>query len=238
MNKEEIPQHIAIIMDGNGRWAKIRNENRIQGHIKAKKSVRESIEFCVEKKIKYLTLFAFSTENWKRPKLEVQALMNLLNNVISDELNTLKNQNIKLKVIGDLSPLPKKTKESLELAINETSQNKGLCLILAINYSGKWDIFNATKKILKTKQKLDLANFNEKVFEKNLSTYNIPDPELIIRTSGEERISNFYLWQAAYSELYFTDILWPDFNKKDLFKAILSYQKRERRFGKTSEQIK
>ena len=232
MNKEEIPQHIAIIMDGNGRWAKIRNENRIQGHIKAKKSVRESIEFCVEKKIKYLTLFAFSTENWKRPKLEVQALMNLLNNVISDELNTLKNQNIKLKVIGDLSPLPKKTKESLELAINETSKNKGLCLILAINYSGKWDIFNATKKILETKQKLDLANFNEKVFEKNLSTYNIPDPELIIRTSGEERISNFYLWQAAYSELYFTDILWPDCNKNELNNAIFEFKNRNRRFGK------
>ena len=232
MNKEEIPQHIAIIMDGNGRWAKIRNENRIQGHIKAKKSVRESIEFCVEKKIKYLTLFAFSTENWKRPKLEVQALMNLLNNVISDELNTLKNQNIKLKVIGDLSPLPKKTKESLELAINETSKNKGLYLILAINYSGKWDIFNATKKILETKQKLDLANFNEKVFEKNLSTYNIPDPELIIRTSGEERISNFYLWQAAYSELYFTDILWPDFNKNELNNAIFEFKNRNRRFGK------
>ena len=232
MNKEEIPQHIAIIMDGNGRWAKIRNENRIQGHIKAKKSVRESIEFCVEKKIKYLTLFAFSTENWKRPKLEVQALMNLLNNVISDELNTLKNQNIKLKVIGDLSPLPKKTKESLELAINETSKNKGLCLILAINYSGKWDIFNATKKILETKQKLDLANFNEKVFEKNLSTFNIPDPELIIRSSGEERISNFYLWQAAYSELYFTDILWPDFNKNELNNAIFEFKNRNRRFGK------
>ena len=232
MKKEEIPQHIAIIMDGNGRWAKIRNENRIQGHIKAKKSVRESIEFCVEKKIKYLTLFAFSTENWKRPKLEVQALMNLLNNVISDELNTLKNQNIKLKVIGELSPLPKKTKESLELAINETSKNKGLCLILAINYSGKWDIFNATKKILETKQKLDLANFNEKVFEKNLSTYNIPDPELIIRTSGEERISNFYLWQAAYSELYFTDILWPDFNKNELNNAIFEFKNRNRRFGK------
>jgi len=232
MNKEEIPQHIAIIMDGNGRWAKIRNENRIQGHIKAKKSVRESIEFCVEKKIKYLTLFAFSTENWKRPKLEVQALMNLLNNVISDELNTLKNQNIKLKVIGDLSPLPKKTQESLELAINETSKNKGLCLILAINYSGKWDIFNATKKVLEIKQQLDLANFNEKVFEKNLSTYNIPDPELIIRTSGEERISNFYLWQAAYSELYFTDILWPDFNKNELNNAIFEFKNRNRRFGK------
>ena len=232
MNKEEIPQHIAIIMDGNGRWAKIRNENRIQGHIKAKESVRESIEFCVEKKIKYLTLFAFSTENWKRPKLEVQALMNLLNNVISDELNTLKNQNIKLKVIGDLSPLPKKTKESLELAINETSKNKGLCLILAINYSGKWDIFNATKKVLEIKQQLDLANFNEKVFEKNLSTYNIPDPELIIRTSGEERISNFYLWQAAYSELYFTDILWPDFNKNELNNAIFEFKNRNRRFGR------
>ena len=232
MNKEEIPQHIAIIMDGNGRWAKIRNENRIQGHIKAKKSVRQSIEFCVEKKIKYLTLFAFSTENWKRPKLEVQALMNLLNNVISDEIYNLKNQNIKLKVIGDLSPLPKKTKESLELAINETSKNKGLCLILAINYSGKWDIFNATKKFLETKQKLDLANFNEKVFEKNLSTYNIPDPELIIRTSGEERISNFYLWQAAYSELYFTDILWPDFNKNELNNAIFEFKNRNRRFGK------
>ena len=224
--------HVAIIMDGNGRWAKIRNENRIQGHIKAKKSVRESIEFCVEKKIKYLTLFAFSTENWKRPKLEVQALMNLLNNVISDELNNLKTQNIKIKVIGDLSPLPKKTKESLELAINETSKNKGLCLILAINYSGKWDIFNATKKILDTKQKLDLANFNEKVFEKNLSTYNIPVPELIIRTSGEERISNFYLWQAAYSELYFTDILWPDFNKNELNNAIFEFKNRTRRFGK------
>lgn len=232
MNKEEIPQHIAIIMDGNGRWAKIRNENRIQGHIKAKKSVRESIEFCVEKKIKYLTLFAFSTENWKRPKLEVQALMNLLNNVISDELNNLKKQNIKLKVIGDLNPLPKKTKESLELAISETSKNKGLCLILAINYSGKWDIFNATKKIIEAKQKLDLANFNEKVFEKNLSTYNIPDPELIIRTSGEERISNFYLWQAAYSELYFTDILWPDFNKNELNNAIFEFKNRNRRFGK------
>ena len=232
MNKKEIPQHIAIIMNGNGRWAKIRNENRIQGNIKSKKSVRESIEFCVEKKIKYLTLFAFSTENWKRPKLEVQALMNLLNNVISDELNNLKNQKIKLKVIGDLSPLPKKTKESLELAINETSKNKGLCLILAINYSGKWDIFNATKKILETKQKLDLANFNEKVFEKNLSTYNIPNPELIIRTSGEERISNFYLWQAAYSELYFTDILWPDFNKNELNNAIFEFKNRNRRFGK------
>ena len=206
-NKERsIPQHIAIIMDGNGRWANKRNENRIQGHIKAKKSVRESIELCVEKKIKYLTLFAFSTENWKRPKLEVKALMNLLNNVINEELNNLNNQNIKLKVIGYISSLPKKTKESVERAISKTSNTKGLNLILAINYSGKWDILNATKNIIENKKGTDLANFNEKIFEKNLSTYNIPDPELIIRTSGEERISNFYLWHAAYSELYFTDI--------------------------------
>ncbi len=232
-NKERsIPQHIAIIMDGNGRWANKRNENRIQGHIKAKKSVRESIELCVEKKIKYLTLFAFSTENWKRPKLEVKALMNLLNNVINEELNNLNNQNIKLKVIGDISSLPKKTKESVERAISKTSKNKGLNLILAINYSGKWDILNATKNIIENKKGTDLANFNEKIFEKNLSTYNIPDPELIIRTSGEERISNFYLWQAAYSELYFTDILWPDFNKNELINAIFEFKKRNRRFGK------
>ena len=229
---EHIPKHVAIIMDGNGRWAKKRNENRIQGHIKAKKSVRESIEFCVEKKIKYLTLFAFSTENWKRPKLEVQALMKLLHNVVIEELDNLNDQNIKLKVIGDLSPIPDKTRKSLELATDKTSSNNGLNLILAINYSGKWDILNATKSILENKEKIDLANFNEKVFEKNLSTFNIPDPELIIRSSGEERISNFYLWQAAYSELYFTDILWPDFNKNELNNAIFEFQNRNRRFGK------
>ena len=229
---EHIPKHVAIIMDGNGRWAKKRNENRIQGHIKAKKSVRESIEFCVEKKIKYLTLFAFSTENWKRPKLEVQALMKLLHNVVIEELDNLNDQNIKLKVIGDLSPIPDKTRKSLELATDKTSSNNGLNLILAINYSGKWDILNATKSILENKEKIDLANFNEKVFEKKLSTFNIPDPELIIRSSGEERISNFYLWQAAYSELYFTDILWPDFNKNELNNAIFEFQNRNRRFGK------
>ena len=158
--------------------------------------------------------------------------MNLLNNVINEELNNLNNQNIKLKVIGDISSLPKKTKESVERAISKTSNNKGLNLILAINYSGKWDILNATKNIIENKKGTDLANFNEKIFEKNLSTYNIPDPELIIRTSGEERISNFYLWQAAYSELYFTDILWPDFNKNELINAIFEFKKRNRRFGK------
>ena len=232
MKKEESkPKHIAIVMDGNGRWAKKRGESRIEGHRKAKKSVRESIEFCVENKIDYLSLFAFSTENWNRPRLEVKALMNLLHVVIKDELLNLIKQNIKLKVIGNLKKLPEKTRKSLKEAISDTENNDGLTLILAINYSGKWDIINATKKIIENNPKVDLANFNEKYFEKNLSTSNIPDPELIIRTSGEQRISNFYLWQSAYSELYFTNILWPDFSKKELNNAIFEFKKRNRRFG-------
>ena len=187
MKKEESkPKHIAIVMDGNGRWAKKRGESRIEGHRKAKKSVRESIEFCVENKIDYLSLFAFSTENWNRPRLEVKALMNLLHVVIKDELLNLIQQNIKLKVIGNLQELPEKTRKSLKEAISDTENNDGLTLILAINYSGKWDIINATKKIIENNPKGDLANFNEKYFEKNLSTSNIPDPELIIRTSGEQ----------------------------------------------------
>jgi undecaprenyl diphosphate synthase len=229
--KNNVPSHIAIVMDGNGRWAKIRGKSRIEGHIKAKKSVRESIEFCVENKIDYLSLFAFSTENWSRPKLEVKALMTLLHVVIKEELNNLIEQNIKLKVIGDLKGLPKKTEESLKVAISKTKENSGLTLILAINYSGKWDILNATKKILKNEKKVDFANFNEKYFENHLATSNIPEPELMIRTSGEQRISNFYLWQSAYSELYFTDILWPDFSKKELNNAIFEFKKRNRRFG-------
>ena len=226
-----VPTHIAIIMDGNGRWAKIRGKSRIEGHLKAKKSVRESIEFCVENKINYLSLFAFSTENWSRPKLEVKALMNLLDVVIKEELNNLIEQNIKLKVIGDIQDLPKKTRESLQKAISKTKENRVLTLILAINYSGKWDILNATKKILENEKKVDFANFNEKYFENHLATSNIPEPELVIRTSGEQRISNFYLWQSAYSELYFTDILWPDFSKKELNNAIFEFKKRNRRFG-------
>ncbi len=232
VEKETMPKHIAIIMDGNGRWAKNRNEKRIQGHIKAKKSVKEAIELCIEKKINFLTLFAFSTENWKRPKLEVKALMNLLNIVIEDEINNLIDKNVKFSTIGEISTLPKKTIDSINKASKETENNTGLNLILAINYSGKWDIINATKKILNSKKKIDLNNFNENIFEKYLSTFNIPDPELIIRTSGEIRISNFYLWQAAYSELYFTDILWPDFDKKELNNAIFEFKKRNRRFGK------
>ena len=232
MNKQKkLPNHIAIIMDGNGRWAKQRNKNRIYGHNQAKKSVKECVEYCVEHKIKFLSLFTFSTENWNRPKLEVKALMKLLNVVIKDEINHLIKQNIKIKVIGDISKIPKKTEINLKKAIDKTKNNSGLTLILAINYSGKWDILNATKKILIDKNQIDLKIFNDNIFENYLTTANIPEPELIIRTSGEHRISNFYLWQAAYSELFFIDILWPDFNKKELNNVIFEFQNRKRRFG-------
>ena len=232
MNKQKkLPNHIAIIMDGNGRWAKQRNKNRIYGHNKAKKSVIECVEYCVEHKFKFLSLFTFSTENWNRPKLELKALMKLLNIVIKEEINNLIKQNIQIKVIGDISKIPEKTAMNLKKAIDKTKNNSGLTLILAINYSGKWDILNATKKILLDKNQIDLKIFNANIFENYLTTVNIPEPELIIRTSGEHRISNFYLWQAAYSELFFTDILWPDFNKKELNNAIFEFQNRERRFG-------
>ncbi|MEE3113022.1 MAG: isoprenyl transferase [Bacteroidota bacterium] len=229
--QKKLPNHIAIIMDGNGRWAKQRNKNRIYGHNQAKKSVKECVEYCVEHKIKFLSLFTFSTENWNRPKLEVKALMKLLNIVIKEEINHLIKQNIKVKVIGDISKIPEKTEINLKKAIDKTKNNSGLTLILAINYSGKWDILNATKKILLDKNRINLKIFNDNIFENYLTTANIPEPELIIRTSGEHRISNFYLWQAAYSELFFTDILWPDFNKKELNNAIFEFQNRERRFG-------
>lgn len=229
--QKKTPNHIAIIMDGNGRWAKQRNKNRIYGHNQAKKSVKECVEYCVEHKIKFLSLFTFSTENWNRPKLEVKALMKLLNIVIKEEINHLIKQNIKVKVIGDISKIPEKTEINLKKAIDKTKNNSGLTLILAINYSGKWDILNATKKILLDKNRINLKIFNDNIFENYLTTANIPEPELIIRTSGEQRISNFYLWQAAYSELFFTDILWPDFNKKELNNAIFEFQNRERRFG-------
>ena len=230
-NKISNPSHIAIIMDGNGRWAKKRNKSRIEGHIKAKRSVRDTIECCIENKIKHLTLFAFSTENWNRPKIEVNALMNLLKVVIEDEIDSLIEQNVKFNLIGDIKPLPERTKKSIKNANEITKKNNGLNLILAINYSGKWDIINAFKKMVKKLNKDDLLNFNEKDFENNLSTSNIQDPELIIRTSGEQRISNFFLWQMAYSELFFSDILWPDFNKNELNNAIFEFKNRSRRFG-------
>ena len=225
------PVHIAIIMDGNGRWAENQGFSRIVGHKKGVDSVKNIIRYADKIGIKYLTLFTFSEENWNRPKLEVKALMKLLNTVIKDEINHLIEQNIKIKVIGDISKIPKKTEINLKKAIDKTKNNSGLTLILAINYSGKWDILNATKKILIDKNQIDLKIFNYNIFENYLTTANIPEPELIIRTSGEHRISNFYLWQAAYSELFFTDILWPDFNKKELNNVIFEFQNRERRFG-------
>lgn len=224
----KIPNHIAIIMDGNGRWAKAKGKDRIYGHNNAKKAIRESIELCGELGVKYLSLFTFSTENWNRPSIETKALIKLIEKVMSNELNELIKKNVKIKVIGDLSKFSLTTKNTFLDGIKKTKNNNGLNLVLAINYSGKWDIINAVKKI-KTQEK-DYEKLKNK-FESYLSTNDIPDPELVIRSGGEKRISNFYLWQAAYSEFIFTDIFWPDFRKKNLNNAIFEFQKRKRRFG-------
>lgn len=229
-----VPSHIAVIMDGNGRWAKKQGVKRLFGHQNAIEAVRNVTEGCAEIGVKHLTLYAFSTENWDRPKIEVDGLMTLLVSTINDELSTLQKNNIRLASIGQIEDLPAKAQKSLAEAIEKTSGNSGMELILALNYSGKWDItqaFNAMLKDSKTSASIDDIS-------KALATGNRPDPELLIRTSGELRISNFLLWQLAYTELYFTDVLWPDFRKKHLEEAVISYQKRERRFGKTSEQVK
>jgi undecaprenyl diphosphate synthase len=234
-----LPRHIAVIMDGNGRWAKKRGAARIFGHKSATKSVRDITEGCAELGIEYLTLYAFSTENWGRPKLEVDALMELLVSSLRKELETLMKNNVKLSVIGDVSGLPNRCITELEETINQTSDNSGLILSLALNYSGRWDILNAAKEMIKAVKdgSENIENISEEVFSTYLVTKGVPDPELLIRTSGELRISNFLLWQMAYTELYFTDVLWPDFRKKDLEEALESYQKRERRFGKISGQV-
>ena len=224
----KIPNHIAIIMDGNGRWAKAKGKNRIYGHNNAKKAIRESIELCGELGVKYLSLFTFSTENWNRPSIEIKSLIKLIEKVMKKELNELIKKNVKIRVIGDLSRFSSTTKNTFLDGIKKTKNNNGLNLVLAINYSGKWDIINAVKKI-KTREK-DYEKLKTK-FESYLSTNDIPDPELVIRSGGEKRISNFYLWQAAYSEFIFTDIFWPDFRKKNLNNAIFEFQKRKRRFG-------
>ncbi|MEQ9402475.1 MAG: isoprenyl transferase [Cyclobacteriaceae bacterium] len=234
IDHQNIPKHIAVIMDGNGRWAQKQGVKRIFGHQNAVKAVREVTEACAELGVKFLTLYAFSTENWDRPKYEVDGLMTLLVNTIKDELPTLVENDIKLSSIGNRGELPSKAQKSLEEAISLTSGHEGMELILALNYSGRWDILNAVKSIVSS----GLKEIDDATIDANLSTSNIPDPELLIRTSGEMRISNFLLWQLAYTELYFTNVLWPDFRKKDLIEAIASYQKRERRFGKTSEQLK
>ncbi|RLD25012.1 MAG: isoprenyl transferase [Bacteroidetes bacterium] len=234
-----LPRHIAVIMDGNGRWAKKQGAARIFGHKSATKSVREITEECAELGIEYLTLYAFSTENWSRPKIEVDALMELLVSSLRKELNTLMKNNVKLKAIGDISGLPKSCRNELKDTIEETSKNNGLTLTLALNYSGRWDILNATKEyaVAVKEGKENIENISEEVLSDYMVTKGIPDPELLIRTSGELRISNFLLWQLAYTELYFTDVLWPDFRKNHLKEALESYQKRERRFGNISEQV-
>ncbi|MBT8326729.1 MAG: isoprenyl transferase [Bacteroidia bacterium] len=244
MSKEKIdldrlPQHIAIIMDGNGRWAKEKGRFRIFGHQNGVKAVREVSEGCAELGVKCLTLYAFSTENWNRPRIEVNALMTLLVKTIRNETKTLMKNGIKLDAIGDRSMLPKECVQELDEAIEITKNNKNMTLILALSYSAKWDIVNATKNIAKRAKNGEIAieDINEELIDNTLTTHNYPHPELMIRTSGELRISNFLLWEMAYSELYFTTVLWPDYRKEHLYEAILDYQSRERRFGKTSDQL-
>lgn len=237
--KYTLPRHIAVIMDGNGRWAQKRGASRIFGHKSATKSVREVTEECARLGVEYLTLYAFSTENWGRPKAEVDALMELLVSSLRKELNTLLKNNVKLNAIGDLAGLPTKCRQELKDTIEETAKNTGLVLTLALNYSGRWDITTAIKKYVSALKSGEehIENFNEAVFSSYMETVGMPDPELLIRTSGELRISNFLLWQVAYTELYFTDVLWPDFRKEHLIEALESFQKRERRFGKIKEQV-
>jgi undecaprenyl diphosphate synthase len=239
INTTNIPRHVAIIMDGNGRWAKQHGEDRIFGHHEGVNSVREIVEACGEIGVKYLTLYAFSTENWNRPKDEVDALMELLVGTISMETPNLHKKGVKLEVIGDLDSLPAICQKELAESMAVTAENTRVTLILALSYSSKWEITDAVKKIAAQVEagKLKAADITSRLIGEQLNTKNYPDPELMIRTSGEHRISNFMLWQLAYAEFYFTDVLWPDFRKDEFFKAIISYQNRERRFGKTSEQI-
>ena len=229
-----LPKHIAITMDGNGRWAKNRGKLRIFGHKNGVEAVRDTIEGAAEIGIKYITLYAFSSENWNRPEKEVNALMTLLVSAINKETKTLMDNNIQLKTIGDINKLPLKAQKELQEAITKTKDNTRMTLVLALSYSGRGEILNAVQEIIKEGKEPE--EINEDTFQQYLTTKSVPDPELLIRTSGEYRISNFLLWQIAYSELYFTDTLWPDFRRADLYKAILNYQSRERRFGKTTEQ--
>jgi undecaprenyl diphosphate synthase len=237
--KEKLPNHIAIIMDGNGRWAKKKGNIRIFGHKSGVNGVKEASEACAELGIGYLTLYAFSTENWNRPKLEVTALMELLISTINSEVSTLLKNNIRLNAIGQLNDLPKKAYTKLMEAIDKTKDNTGLTLTLALSYSSKVEIINAIKLIAQQcmENNLKPEDINETIVANYLSTAGMPDPDLLIRTSGEQRISNFLLWQIAYSELYFTEVLWPDFNREELYKAIYDFQMRERRYGLTSEQL-
>lgn len=230
-----IPSHVAIIMDGNGRWAKQKGYDRIYGHSNGVEAVRESIKTARELKIDYLTLYAFSTENWNRPAEEISALMDLLVNTILKEVDELEAKGVRLKAIGNLNLLPENCRTALEDSIKRTSTNKGLTLVLALSYSARWEITNAVKEIVK--KGYDHNEITEELVSSYLNTAGIPEPELLIRTSGEQRISNFLLWQIAYTEFYFTEVHWPDFNRAEFIKAVSEYQNRERRFGKISEQL-
>ncbi|WP_269686716.1 isoprenyl transferase [Flavobacterium lacustre] len=236
----KLPKHVAIIMDGNGRWAKQQGLLRALGHESGTKSVKTTIEACAKLGIEFLTLYAFSTENWNRPKLEVETLMKLLIRSLKKELSTLQENNIKLNAIGNLEKLPKSAQKELQDVIHKTKNNTRLTLTLALSYGAREEIVNAVRNISnKVKNNIiSLDSIDDSIINEHLYTQNLPDVDLLIRTSGEHRISNFLLWQIAYAELYFTEILWPDFKEQDLYEAIVSYQKRERRFGKTSEQIK
>ena len=239
IQKDKLPRHVAIIMDGNGRWAKQQGLLRVIGHESGTKSVREIVEASAEIGIKNLTLYAFSTENWNRPKLEVQTLMKLLVKSLKKEIQTLQKNNIKLSAIGNLNDLPKKAKAQLLEVIEQTKNNSHMTLTLALSYGSREEIVSVIKELTnKVKNNIiSVENIDESIINKHLYTQNLPDVDLLIRTSGEQRISNFLLWQIAYAELYFTDILWPDFKKQDFYEALINYQNRERRFGKTSEQL-
>ena len=239
INTRKLPSHIAIIMDGNGRWARQRGLDRIYGHQQGVNAVRAAIEAAAELGISYLTLYAFSTENWGRPDEEVSALMGIMIQSLNKETDTLIKNNIRMLTIGDVDRLAEDVRERLYETINLTSSCTGLKLVIALSYSSRWEITEAARKLAKDIKSgiVDIDSVNEEKFEKYLTTAGIPDPDLMIRTSGEMRISNFLLWQIAYTELYITEVLWPDFGKDDLYRAVIDYQSRERRFGKTSEQI-
>lgn len=239
IDKEKLPRHIAIIMDGNGRWAKEKGEDRLFGHFHGVESVRNIVEGSAELGLEYLTLYAFSTENWDRPEYEVIGLMELLVSTIRKEVESLNKNNIRLHVIGDMNMLPEYAKNELNEALDITKENSGLNLIMALSYSGRWELLNAVKSIAWEVKagRLAVEAIDQHTLQQYLCTSSFPDPELMIRTSGEYRISNFLLYQLAYAELYFTDVRWPDFRKANLYEAIINYQNRERRFGKTSEQV-
>lgn len=236
---EKLPRHLAIIMDGNGRWAQEKGQDRLFGHLNGVESVRDIVEGAAELGIGFLTLYAFSTENWDRPQDEVVGLMELLVDTIRKEVPTLNKNNIRLKVIGDLDRMPANARKELDEAILETGKNSGMTLVMALSYSSRWEIIHAIQNMAKDVQsgKIQAEGIDELLFSKYLNTADMPDPELMIRTSGEYRISNFLLYQLAYTELYFSNVLWPDFRKENLYEAVLDFQSRQRRFGKTGEQI-